>query len=193
MPDGLLVILGAEATLLVFVAAMTLYARRMDVLSGRSFERSVASPTGNRHPSRSIRRKLRNLLRLIRRWGDLTTFAPSNLLRRPDITRTPRSGLETRPQTPSRLVTRFRQPGTPAADASGRPAVLSGLVATPAPVDKGASPECVQSSAAIFREDSALLEGALRLVVQRLEQIGQRGPTSRLDEDLHRHSGQQLG
>lgn len=62
MPDELLVILGAEATILVFVAAMTLHARRMDVLSGRSFERSVASPTGNRHPLRPIRRKPRDLL-----------------------------------------------------------------------------------------------------------------------------------
>lgn len=125
MPDELLVILGAEASILVFVAAMTLYARRMDVLSGQSFERSVASPTGNRHPPRSIRRKLRELLRLIKRWVDLTTFAPPDLLRRPDIARTPRSSLQARPQTPSRLVTRTRRPDTPAADASGRPALLS--------------------------------------------------------------------
>lgn len=125
MPDELLVILGAEASILVFVAAMTLYAKRMDVLSGRSFERSVVSPTGNRHPPRSILRKPRALLRLIRRWVDLTTFAPANLLRRPDITRMPRSSLQIRPQTPSRPVTRTRRPATPAADASGRPAVLS--------------------------------------------------------------------
>lgn len=118
MPDELLVILGAEATILVFVAAMTLYAKRMDVLSGRSFERSVVLPAGNRHPSRSIGRKPRDLLRLIRRWGNLTTFAPPNLLRRSDITRT-------RPQAPSWLVTRTRRPATPAADASGRPAVPS--------------------------------------------------------------------
>lgn len=39
MPVELLVILGAEASILGFVAAMTLYAKRMDVLSGRSFER----------------------------------------------------------------------------------------------------------------------------------------------------------
>lgn len=118
MPDELLVILGAEAAILVFVAAMTLHARRMDVRSGGSFERSVVLPVGNRHPSRSIRRRPRVLLRLIRRWGNLTTFAPPNLLPRSDITRT-------RPQTPSRLVTRFRRPDTPAADACGRPAVLS--------------------------------------------------------------------
>lgn len=126
MQDELLVILGAEATILVFVAAMTLYARRMDVLSGRSFQRSVVSPTGNRHPLRSIRQKPRDLLRLIkRRWGDLTTFAPLNLLRRPAITRAPRWGVQTRPQSPSRRVTRFRRPATPAADSSRRPALLS--------------------------------------------------------------------
>lgn len=126
MPDELLVILGAEAIILAFVTAMTLYARRMDVLSGRSFERSLVSPTGNRHPSRSMRRKPRDLLRLIRRWGDFTTFAALNILRRPDITRTQRRGFQIRPQTPSRRVMRFRRPGTPAADASGRPAALSG-------------------------------------------------------------------
>lgn len=125
MPRELLVILGAEATILACVAAMTLYARRMDVLSGRSLEQSVVSPTGNRHPPRSIRRKPRDLLRLIRRCGDLIKFAPPNLLRRPDITRMPRLGLQTRPQTPSRLVTRFRRPGTPGADASGRRAAPS--------------------------------------------------------------------
>lgn len=125
MPDELLVILGAEATMLAFVAAMTLYAKRMDVLSGRSFERSVVSPTGNRHPSRSIRRKPRDLLRSVRRWINLSKFARPNLLRRPGIARTPLSGLQITPQTPSRLVTRFRRPGTPAADASGRPAVHS--------------------------------------------------------------------
>ncbi|WP_146101226.1 hypothetical protein [Bradyrhizobium sp. AC87j1] len=130
MQDELLVILGAEATILVFVAAMTLYARRMDILSGRSFERSVVSPTGNGHPLRSIRRKQRDLLRLIRRWGGLTTFAfaPLNLLRRPDIARTLQWSVQTRPQTLSRRAMRFRRSGTPAADASGRPALLSEAV-----------------------------------------------------------------
>lgn len=127
MPGELLVILGAEATMLVFVAAMTLHAKRMDVLSGRSFERSVVSPTGNRHPLRSISRKTRDLLRLIRRWNGLTTFARLNLLRRFYITRMPRSGLHTRQQTPSRLGMCFRRAGRPAADASA--------CAPPAPTD----------------------------------------------------------
>ncbi|UPJ60712.1 hypothetical protein [Bradyrhizobium sp. 192] len=118
MPDELLVILGAEATILASVAVITLYARRMDVLSGRSFERSVASPTRNRHPLRSIRRKPRGLLRLIRKWGDLTTFATLNFVRRFDILRALRWGTQTGPQTPSQGVMPFRQPRTPAAKAA---------------------------------------------------------------------------
>lgn len=127
MPGELLVILGAEATMLVFVAAMTLHAKRMDVLSGRSFEQSVVSPTGNRHLLRSISRKPRDLLRLIRTWNGLTAFDPPNLLRRFYITRMPRSDLQTGRQNPSRLGMRFRRAGTPAADASA--------CAPPAPTD----------------------------------------------------------
>jgi len=44
MPE-LLVVLGAEASIFVFVAAMTLHARRMDVLSGRFFATPAALPT----------------------------------------------------------------------------------------------------------------------------------------------------
>jgi len=51
MPVELLVILGAEASLLGFVAAMSLHARRMDVLSGRSFEHPHVFPRENRHPA----------------------------------------------------------------------------------------------------------------------------------------------
>lgn len=78
MPGELLVILGAEASILVFVAAMTLYAKRMDVLSGRSFERSVVSSTDNRHPLRSIRRKPRDLLRLIK-GGSISPRSPHQI------------------------------------------------------------------------------------------------------------------
>ncbi len=46
---------GAEASILVGVAAMTLHAKQMDVLSGRSFEQSVASRAGDRHTPRSGR------------------------------------------------------------------------------------------------------------------------------------------
>jgi hypothetical protein len=56
MPVELLVILGAEASILGFVAAMTLHAKRMDVLSGRSFERPIVSPGGNNRGARPIKR-----------------------------------------------------------------------------------------------------------------------------------------
>ncbi|MEY9183922.1 hypothetical protein ABIG06_005497 [Bradyrhizobium sp. USDA 326] len=50
MASELMVILGAEVTMLVFVAIMTLRAERMDVLSGRFFERGA---TGQRRPIRA--------------------------------------------------------------------------------------------------------------------------------------------
>lgn len=120
MPGELFVILGAETIILASIAAMTRYAKRMDVLRGRSVEQSVVSLKGSRHPPRSIRRKSRDLLRLIGRWRDLTMFAPLSLVRRPDITGTPRLGLQTRPQIWSRLVMSFRGPGPPNAEASGQ-------------------------------------------------------------------------
>lgn len=116
MPE-LLVILGAEASLLIVVAAMTLHARRMDVLSGRSFERSVVSPTGTRHPQPG-RRHARDLLGLIRRWIRVAATGRSNLLRQPDLARRLRSVLQTRPQTPSWLMTRSRRPDTLVAEGS---------------------------------------------------------------------------
>ncbi|MGY4594602.1 hypothetical protein ACVWXL_002348 [Bradyrhizobium sp. GM22.5] len=151
MPDELLVILGAEATMLVFMAAMTLHAKRMDVLSGWSLERSGVSPTGNTHPPRSIGRKPRDLMRLIRRWDGLTTFDPRNLLRRPT--------------SPERRSRAFKP-------------------------DAGSAPACDAFSPA--RHARRRCVRAFR-IVQRLEQVGQRGPTSRLDEDLDPHIRQQLG
>jgi hypothetical protein len=44
MLEELLVILGAEAALLVFVTAMTLHVKRRDVLSRRLFKRPAVSP-----------------------------------------------------------------------------------------------------------------------------------------------------
>ena len=125
MPDELLVILGAEATVLVFVAAMTLHARRMDVLSGRSFERSGVSPTGTWHGSQWLGRTAHSLLRLIRRWRGRAAFAPANLLRRPDITRLRQSVLPNPTAGFIPPVTRIRRPAPPAAAASSRPAVFS--------------------------------------------------------------------
>lgn len=126
MPIELLVILGAEATILVFVVAMTLYAKRMDVLSGRSLEHPVVSPRSNRHRPRSIRQKARYFLRLSRRWGESITIAPPGLLRRADVAKMQWWIQQTRPHTPSWLVTRFRQRGTSATDTStSRSATLS--------------------------------------------------------------------
>lgn len=51
----LVVIVGAEACVLVCIMAMTLRARRMDVLSGRFLQRPMVSPAGNRHSLHWIR------------------------------------------------------------------------------------------------------------------------------------------
>jgi hypothetical protein len=98
MPE-LLVTLGVEALILVFVAAMTLYARRMDVLSGRTFEKSVVARLDNEHPPRSLRRRARDLLPLIRRWFSVPAPDQWNGLRWPDLVRTPRSRHQSRPRT----------------------------------------------------------------------------------------------
>jgi len=42
-------------------------------------------------------------------------------------------------------------------------------------------------------ERSTFFECAFRLILQRLDQIGQRGSTRRFDEDVDRHAGHQLG
>ena len=148
MPVELLVILGAEAAILGFVVAMTLHAKRTDVLSGRSFEQPVVPPSGNRHLPRTIRRKARDLLRLTRRWGDLITFVPPDLLRRADLTRIRQRILQTRPQMPLRFELRARRRGTSAADASGRPTLPSEAGRNTDAQGKDAGPECMQSNAA---------------------------------------------
>jgi hypothetical protein len=75
MPEELLVILGAEAALLVFVTAMTLHIRRMDVLSGQPLERPAASPAGERFSLRSVRARTWDLLRLTR-WVGVARIKP---------------------------------------------------------------------------------------------------------------------
>ena len=59
---------------------------------------------------------------------------------------------------------------------------------------------CVVAGSAIAQlptqngpERSTLLECALRLIAQGLDKIRQRGSTRRLDEDVDRHAGHQLG
>ncbi|BBO05429.1 hypothetical protein CO683_39845 [Bradyrhizobium ottawaense] len=63
MPIELLVIVGAEASILGFVVAMALRAKRMDVLSGRSLEQPVISARHDRHAPPPIGRRARDLLR----------------------------------------------------------------------------------------------------------------------------------
>lgn len=163
--NELLVILGAEASLLVFPAAMTVYAKRMDVLSGRSFERSVVSPTNDRHPLRPFRRESRDLLLLIRRLIDLA-------ISRDGPTLPERRGRAFRQTAvPPRVVRRTLRPA--AARRGCFPAAQQQrLIVTLAPTDRAPGPNSGSRALLSSREESALLECALRLIVQRLEQIG---------------------
>jgi hypothetical protein len=141
--NELLVILGAEASLLVFPAAMTVYAKRMDVLSGRSFERSVVSPTNDRHPLRPFRRESRDLLLLIRRLIDLA-------ISRDGPTLPERRGRAFRPDRSSAPSCKAHSSAS-----CGPPRMLSGRPAAAADRNagahgSGARPEFGQSSAAIF-------------------------------------------
>lgn len=87
MPEELLVILGAEATLLVFVTAMSLYRKRMDVLS--ELHRRAARGGAGRHskPSpHSIRARAWVLLSLPKAWtgtGRLTQQSLAAAWKRP--------------------------------------------------------------------------------------------------------------
>lgn len=146
MPVELLVILGAEASILGFVAAMSLHARRMDVLSGRSFEHPTVSARGNKHLARLSHSMTRDLLRLIGRCAiSLRSLHPMSC--GAPIARMPRP-LQTRPQTPVRFEVGDRWTGTTAPGACDRPAVPSGAGRTTDDQSKGASPEDMQSSAA---------------------------------------------
>lgn len=144
MPVELLVILGAEASILGFVVAMSLHARRMDVLSGRSFEHPIVSPAGNEHPARSSHRRARDLLRLIGRAISSRSFPP--ISSRPLMTSMLRPILQAGSQTPARVETGPRRTGRPGA--CDRPAELSEPGRNTDAHGKGAGPEHMQSSAA---------------------------------------------
>ena len=147
MPVELLVILGAEASILGFVVAMSLHTKRTDVLSGRSFEHPVVPPGGNSRPARSPNQKARDLLRFTRRWA-----VPSRSLHPISygipITRMLRRILQIRPQTPVRIETPARWTRTSAPGACARPAVLSGAGLDTDAQGKGAGVHHMQSSAA---------------------------------------------
>ncbi|MEA3133692.1 MAG: hypothetical protein QOG17_1538 [Gammaproteobacteria bacterium] len=116
MPDELLVILGVEATMLIFIAAMTLHVRRTDVLSGRFFEpSSVTRDKG--HLPQSLRAGVRDLLPLMRSRIRINPFSLSLWGR---LARSLQSGLRTALRRPSLLAARFRRAGTAIATDSGR-------------------------------------------------------------------------
>lgn len=120
MPDELVVILGAEACLLVFTTTMTLRARRMDVLSGRFFERPVISPAGNRHSPQWVRRHAHDLLRLTRTWIDVDRIDRFDFSLWRGLARSLRSSFQAKLRKPFRLTVRFRRPAPFVTGTSGR-------------------------------------------------------------------------
>lgn len=82
MPEELLVILGAEAILLVFVTAMTLHLKQTDVLRGlhRPAARRFDGRPNSSSPS-SIRARVGALLPLTKTWMGVGKLAPANLRR----------------------------------------------------------------------------------------------------------------
>ncbi|WP_453946711.1 hypothetical protein [Bradyrhizobium sp. USDA 372] len=155
MPVELLVILGAEASILGFVAAMTLHAKRMDVLSGRSFERPIVPHGRNGHPPRSPHRKVRNLVGLTAGWA-ISSRSFHRICHGAPIAQMLRRILQIGVQTRVRFGTRARRADTPAPRACDRPALLSGTGRNTDAQGKGAGPENMQSSAAaILHELSA--------------------------------------
>jgi len=147
MPVELLVILGAEASILGVVAAMTLHAKRMDVLSGRSFERPIVSPGGNRHPGRSPHQTVRNLVKLTGRWA-ISARPFHRISCSASIAGMLRRILQIGAQTRVWFGTRARWADTSAPHACDRAALLSGTGRNTDAQGKGAGAEYMQSSAA---------------------------------------------
>jgi len=94
VPDELVIILGTEATLLIYVSAMILRSKRIDVLSGRFFERPVTPPAGNRHLLRAIRYCAHDLSRLTRAVPNIVRIHLSDLSRRVAPSGRLRSGIQ---------------------------------------------------------------------------------------------------
>lgn len=118
MQDELAVILGAEASMLVFITTMTLRAKRMDVLSGRFFERPVVSPASNSHAPQWVRGYAQDLSRFARTSISVAKI-PAKLWQWPGQTGSVQSSLRTRLRISSRLVgAHRRRPVTPVAHAT---------------------------------------------------------------------------
>ncbi|MCA1362890.1 hypothetical protein I6F14_16205 [Bradyrhizobium sp. IC3069] len=115
MPEELLVILGAEAILLVFVTAMTLRSKRMDVLSG--LHRRAVSWSACQHSEPapySVRARAGALLSALPTWIGTARLTPANLWR---LLRHAQSGL-TKGRKLSTLVARSWRPEPPQATPS---------------------------------------------------------------------------
>lgn len=135
MPEELLVILGAEATLLVFVTAMSLHRKRMDVLS--ELHRRAARGVAGRHskPSpHSVRARAWVLLSLPKAWIGIGRLTPANLWR---LLGSARSSLTEARKLPT-LVARFWRPA-PLEPRPPAPDALQELIVSSVLVDAQAS------------------------------------------------------
>jgi hypothetical protein len=103
MPEELLIILAAEAVLLVFVTAMTLHVGRMDVLKGRSLKRAPGALTRNMRSQGSIGARVRDSMRLTGRWPGVARSKIFELSRRPGPIRGTRTNLRTKVRSVSCL------------------------------------------------------------------------------------------
>ena len=122
MPEELLIILAAEAVLLVFVAAMTLHVGRMDVLKGRSLKRAAGALARSMRSQGSIGARVRDSMRLTGRWPGVARSKIFELSRRPGPIRGTRTNLRTKVRSASclwgRLIAR-NQHKTDREDPSG--------------------------------------------------------------------------
>lgn len=151
MPVELLVILGAEASILGFVVAMSLHTKRTDVLSGRSFEHPVVPPGANRRPARWRDQEARDT-----RWWPASSRSFRQISFGTPITRVLRRILPIWPLTRVRSEARARATGTPAPGACDGAALLSEAGRDTDAQGKGAGPEHMQSrAAAILHQLSA--------------------------------------
>jgi hypothetical protein len=123
MPEELLIILATEAVLLVFVTAMTLYVKRMDVLRGRSLKQAASALARNTRLQGSIGARVRDSVRMTGRWLGVARSNIFRFSRRPGPIRGPRTNLRTKVRSASCLWGRLMahsQQKTDREDPSGR-------------------------------------------------------------------------
>lgn len=148
MPEEFLIILGAEAALLAFTAAMTLHAKRLGVLSGMRFERPAVSTAGNRRPTRPVRAQAWNVPRWARTWSrtlqEFGAASPGSPHRGLILIGGPRPSFRTRAQSLSSLVASSRRLDGPGLPRPGHLAHMQGAGPWPR-----ASPECSCTTRAV--------------------------------------------